>query len=447
VYLYGSPGCGKTFLMDLFFRCAALPPAPDAGSRTGGGAAASGQPVRRGKRRAHFHSFMLDVHARLHRAREREREKRRLGLGAEGAAASAAVGARGGDGDGTRHGIGAAAVAAAGSMGDPVPIVARELAAEVSLLCLDEMQVTDVGDAMILRRLFECIYESSGDNGFCVVATSNRAPTDLYKNGLQREVFVPFIRLLEAECAVHCLDSPVDYRLLAKPLRAGRTWITPAATAAAAAAAAQSAPTPSASAVFEQAWLEALTQVSGSEAATELSAQGRVIPVPRSIAVPHHVAGRIMDHKYSHAAGGPAQTVLPTARFTFEELCAKPLFSADYQAIARAFGCVYLEGIPSLTLSERNELRRFIVLVDTLYEHRVKLVALAAEEPALLFKPVFRGEAPPSEGAAGAKSSAANSSYDEVFAFERTASRLAEMRSEDYINSEWRPDISKGLIN
>jgi predicted ATPase len=354
LYLWGGTGCGKTMLMDVFYR--ALP-----------GAAVP-------KLRVHFHAFMLGVHARLHALRQ------------------------------------------GGHRGDPLVALADEIAASRGggrgplVVCFDELQVTDVGDALIMRRLFDGLWA----RGVVVVATSNRAPTELYAAGLQRELFVPFITQLLARSAVLALASPTDYRKLAGGAvgaGGGGVWLCPETVGGADGAAAVNV-------AFQAAWDAA---VRGSELQSlTLAAQGRAVPV--------------------RCASPSARA----ARFSFAELCGAPLYSADYQALARSFRTLFLEHVPCLTLSERNEVRRFITLVDTLYEHRVRLVVAAAAPPLRLFSPVWREAAAPAAGPAPAAPPPSTSSYDEAFAFDRTVSRLLEMQSAGYQAGEWRPHVSGG---
>jgi cell division protein ZapE len=277
------------------------------------------------KRRVHFHEFMLEVHDRLRRERVKEK-------------------------------------------GDPILPVAQALAAEAKLLCFDEMVVNNMADAAIMSRLFTALL----DHGVVIVTTSNRAPTDLYKDGLNRQLFLPFIDLLQARLDVMTLDGPTDYRL--ERLAGFPTWYVPLGDAA----------TQAVSRAFFR-----LTDYPPEDRAhvpsCELAVQGG-----RSLHVPKALKG--------------------VAVFSFKRLCGEARGAADYLAIARTFHTVIVVGIPLLGPEKRNEAARFKVLIDTLYEHGVKLLATAAAEPENLYP-------------AG----------DDLFEFERTISRLMEMRSADYL--------------
>ncbi len=312
LYMYGPVGRGKSMLLDLFFEAA---------------------PIKK-KRRVHFHEFMLARHAFLRDARARDVGQEQLIIQA-----------------------------------------AKQVADEARLLCFDEIQVTDIADAMILGRLFERLF----DEGVVIVATSNRPPDDLYKNGLNRQLFLPFIALLKERLDVLELSGPHDYRL--RQLMAAPVWYAPLG--------------PAADESMERAWRR-LTAGAAPQAVT-LDVGGRALRVERE------------------AAG--------VARFTFEELCARPLGAADYLEIAERFHTVLLEDIPKLSPSKREEAARFRTLIDALYEAKVKLVATAEAEPQRLYP----------EG-------------DQSFEFERTASRLMEMRSEGYLalprrDAEWKSGI------
>src|SRR6516165_7644535 len=271
------------------------------------------------KRRVHFHAFMIDVHDRI------ERERR---AGTE----------------------------------QPILKIAGDLAAEATLLCFDEFQVEDIADAMILERLFTALF----DAGVVVVATSNRAPDELYEHGLQRERFLPFIALLKKQLYVLELDSGRDYRLAR--LQGKRVYHFPLG--------------PEAHDALERAFAE-MTDEAPGEGKT-LSVKGRLLVVPRS------------------ARG--------VAWFSFADLCANPLGAVDYLAIAKRFAAVVVDAIPRLAPQQRNEARRFNILIDTLYDARTLVVASA--------------EVPPEEIYIGG---------DGTFEFRRTVSRLLEMQSEDYI--------------
>jgi len=245
---------------------------------------------------------------------------------------------------------------------DPIAPVARALSEGATLLCFDEFQVLDVADAMILGRLFEQLFA----RGVVVVATSNVAPDLLYQGGLNRQLFLPFIALMKARLGVFQLTGPTDYRL--HRIGGIKVYLTPL-----------SAET---DAQMGAAWLKLTDEPRPSS--TVLTVLGRSLQVPR-------------------AAKG-------VARFSFADLCVEPLAAPDYLAIAQAFHTVMIDRIPQLRPSQRNEARRLIVLIDTLYDEGVKLVCSAEVTPELLYV----------DG-------------DGADAFRRTASRLIEMQSEDYL--------------
>lgn len=314
LYLYGGVGRGKSMLMDLFYDCA---------------------PVRH-KRRVHFHDFMLDVHARL---------KKWHGMSAK---ERAQMGGRvSGD--------------------DPIPPVARQLAQEATLLCFDEMQVTDIADAMVLARLFGELM----DRGVVVVATSNRVPDDLYKDGINRQLFLPFIDRVKSDFEVVPLDGPTDYRL--GRMRGLQTYYSPLSD------------------VSTNALTQAFFKLTDRDVEDRdkvpsdmVAVQGREVYVPK-------------------AARG-------VAVFSFKRLCAAALGAADYLAIARRYHTIIMVGIPKLGPHNRNEAKRFVTFIDALYENGVKFLCSAAVEPLDLY----------TEG-------------DGAFEFERTVSRLMEMQSEEYL--------------
>jgi cell division protein ZapE len=246
--------------------------------------------------------------------------------------------------------------------------VARQLAAEAWVLCFDEFSVTDIADAMILSRLFAALF----DNGVVLVATSNVAPRDLYRDGLNRQLFLPFIGLLERHAEVLALDTDKDYRQ--EKLARIPVYLTPDDADAARS--------------MDEAWA-AISQ--GREESRTIALKGRTIAVPRA-------AGR-------------------AARFTFAQLCDAPLGARDYLAIAERYDTVLIDHVPVLDQTRRNPAKRFILLVDTLYDRKLRVVVSAEATPEKLYA-----------GRAG---------VTEAFEFDRTASRLIEMQSRDWLEA-WR---------
>lgn len=247
---------------------------------------------------------------------------------------------------------------------DPIGPVADQLADQATLLCFDEFTVTDIADAMILGRLFDHLFR----RGVTVVATSNVEPDSLYEGGLNRALFLPFIAVLKERVSVLRLDSRTDFRL--EKLGGAAVWHVPADDTARAA--------------LNAAFKGLTGRARGSE--------GSVMVHGRAVAVPQEAGG--------------------VARFAFDDLCRQPLGASDYMAIARAYHTLLIDGIPVMGEAERNEAKRFITLIDTLYDRNVKLVASAEAEAQDLYKAT---------------------SGREAFEFDRTVSRLIEMRSTEYI--------------
>jgi cell division protein ZapE len=277
-YIFGDVGRGKTMLMDMFF---------------------DASPVMR-KRRVHFHEFMAEVHERIHVLRQQIK---------------------------------------AGEIrdGDSIQLAAAAITRETWLLCFDEFHVTDIADAMILGRLFKHLFEL----GVVVVATSNVGPGELYKNGLNRALFLPFIALIEEHMTVVRLAARTDFRL--EKLAGASVWYVPADDAAAAA--------------LDEAWRRLAAGHAGEQ--RYLPVLGRTLRVPRA--------------------------AMGVARFSFCDLCQQPLAGADYLKIVHEFHTVLLDQIPIMDYARRNEAKRFIILIDTFYDNAVKLVASAEAEPDALY--------------------------------------------------------------
>lgn len=304
LYLYGGVGRGKTMLMDLFYESVDI----------------------EARKHVHFHAFMLEVHDRVHRFRE------------------------------------AAKAGKVEAEADPLPALAKIIADRAWLLCFDEFHVTDIADAMILGRLFEALFEA----GVVIVTTSNRPPRDLYKDGLQRDRFLPFIDLIEERLDVLELDAGVDYRLEA--MRGMTVYSHPL----------------------------------GPETEAELMDDFRRLTVGAETR-PDHFTVQGRDVEIARAAEGAAMT-------TFADLCAAPLGPADFLAVASRYHTLVLSGIPRLGPESRNAAKRFVTLIDALYDHKVNFICSAATPPTEIY--------PAGDGA---------------FEFERTVSRLIEMQSEAYM--------------
>jgi cell division protein ZapE len=305
LYIWGEVGRGKTMLMDMFFAAC---------------------PVQR-KRRAHFHQFLLDVHERLNAYRHKVKYGETIA-------------------------------------GDPVHLTADDLAEQAWVLCFDEFHVTDIADAMILGRLFTRMFE----RGVVVVATSNVEPDELYQDGLNRALFLPFIDLLKERMEVLRLDARTDFRM--EKLIGVKVWHVPADAAA--------------DRAIDAAWRRLTGGRDGQ--ALDLVVKGHHLHVPRA--------------------------AMGVARFSFRDLCEQPYGAIDYLRIAHEFHTVVIDHVPAMTFADRNEAKRFIALIDTFYDAGVKLIASAAAEPGALYQ--------------------ASEGY-EVNEFKRTASRLVEMGSTEYL--------------
>jgi len=320
LYIHGAVGRGKTMLMDLFFDCLPL----------------------KQKKRAHFNDFMNDVQNRLHIERERLRK--------------------------SRH-----------KKTDPIPPIAAQLAREARVLCFDEFSVTDIADAMILGRLFTALF----DAGVMLVATSNVAPDDLYRQGLNRALFLPFIDILKHHVDVFNLDTPTDYRL---EKTAG-----------------------------EQSYFFPLSRQTRAQMDMLWEEVTKNTPVRQDI-----ITVRGHDIIIEHAAG-------KAVRFHFRDLCAKPLAAYDYIALAQKYDLFFIDEVPVFDHAMRNEAKRFILLIDTLYEAHAKLVMSAAAAPNALY-----GET-------------STIKTTESFEFDRTASRLFDMQSTSYLFFSVKLDVYVSL--
>ncbi len=312
VYLWGGVGRGKSLLMDLFY---------------------NNTPLAK-KRRVHFHAFMIETHEDIAKWRALPDKARK------------------------KH----AARDKLADLDDPIPHVAKHIASKAQLLCFDEFQVSDITDAMILGRLFEALFAL----GVIVVATSNRPPDDLYKDGINRPLFEPFIELLKQQLDIFHLEAAQDYRL--NQLSANPVYYFPLNKQSLDA--------------MNKAWARVIT--GAKERPRTLIVRGRELPLKR--------------------------TARDAARTSFQELCANNLGAEDYLTIAANFATLFMDDIPKLTPEKRNEAKRFVTLIDALYEAKTKFVCSADAPPEDLY--------PKGDGA---------------FEFTRTASRLKEMQSDAYL--------------
>lgn len=344
VYLHGGVGCGKTFSMDLFYE--SLLEDPNRITASNSESNENSESKSWSKQKVHFHKFMLQVHQQMHQAKMVQKVE-----------------------------------------GDPLPTVIQNIIQKGKIICFDEFQVTDVADALILRRLFTGLIEE----GAIIVATSNRPPKDLYKNGIQRDLFLPFISLLEQKCNVVSMwESETDYRLVQGQHKAQGVYFV------------NNDENNSQSKVMsaKSQFLHTFEQLTKNDHITSIKI---ATPTGRQVSVPQ------------------ASQLYNISKFSFDDLCRKPLGAADYLAIGEHFHTVFIEDVPKIRLNEINVLRRFITFIDAMYECHVKLIIHAGATPDQLLDVDMD----------------AADVFDEIFAFDRTRSRLEEMGSEEYLKKSW----------
>ncbi|CDK24728.1 unnamed protein product [Kuraishia capsulata CBS 1993] len=365
IYLYGDVGCGKTMLMDLFYDTV---------------------PSHLAKQRLHFHQFMQNLHKRSHQLKQEHGGKQDI---------------------------------------DVIPILASELSQTATVLCFDEFQVTDVADAMLLRRLLTLVLRP--DHGLILFATSNRAPDDLYINGIQRETFIPCIQLIKRMTNVIYLNSPTDYRKVPKPV--SNVYYSPPPGVAF-----NSASSRSQQKKHIETWYEYFSQGHSPEYDVPLKIWGRDLVVPKC--TPPYVA-----------------------QFSFHDLCGNPLAAGDYLTLATTFSAFVITEIPYLTIDSRNEVRRFITFLDAVYDAKGRIAVTVAApfsdlfvEPEDLSEGNFNLVGKSEEDSADftnddlvtkhgfnpkiAKQASMFAVDEERFAFARALSRLSQMSTQDWVDRE-----------
>lgn len=375
IYLYGDVGCGKTMLMDLFYKTI---------------------PEHLTKRRLHFHQFMQHLHKRMHELKVEHANKDT----------------------------------------DVLPFLAKEIAHQATVLCFDEFQVTDVADAMLLRKFL--LLTMSPDYGIILFATSNRAPDDLYLNGIQRVLFIPCIQLIKRQSKVIYLNSPTDYRKIAKPTSPVYYFPKPGVKYT-------SKANQKGCKKHEEEWFEYFNS--------------------------HNVNRRVETNRIVKVWGRdlvvPKSCYPCVAQFSFHELCGKPLAAGDYLTLAHSFQSFVVTGIPYLTINVRDQVRRFITFLDAIYDSRGKIAATAAAPFEDLFvepenlKDNYLAFAELSTDVDSfehddlvvkhgynkkiAKTASMFASDEERFAFARTLSRLAQMSTSEWVHYEYEPPLSQPL--